>query len=64
MVRQKVNLFIRGGGEFDGVIDFEKAVQDPAHPSRILPSLTADNLHPNDIGYKIMADSIDLSLFK
>jgi lysophospholipase L1-like esterase len=64
LVRQEVNEFIRNGGEFDGLIDFEKAVQDPANPARILPSLTEDNLHPNDIGYKLMADSIDLNLFR
>lgn len=64
LIRQQVNDFIRNSGEFDGVIDFEKVVQDPANPSRILPSLTADNLHPNDAGYKLMAEAIDLSLFK
>ncbi len=63
IVRQQVNDFIRNSGEFDGVIDFEKAVQDPANPARILPSFTEDNLHPNDEGYKAMADIIDLSLF-
>ncbi|MEX0965364.1 MAG: SGNH/GDSL hydrolase family protein [Pseudohongiellaceae bacterium] len=62
-VRQEVNAFIRGGGEFDGVIDFEKAVQDPANPSRIRADFTEDKLHPNDIGYKAMADSVDFRLF-
>ena len=46
MTRQQVNDFIRNSGEFDGVIDFEKAVQDPENPARILPSFTEDNLHP------------------
>lgn len=64
VVRQAVNAFIRDSGEFDGVIDFEKAVQDPSHPSRILPAFTEDNLHPNDIGYKAMADIVDTSLFQ
>ncbi len=62
-VRQEVNAFIRGGGEFDGVIDFEKAVQDPANPSRILPEFTEDKLHPNDAGYKAMAEIVDIGLF-
>lgn len=61
--RQAVNAFIRSGA-FDGVIDFEKAVQDPSMPSRILPSFTEDNLHPNDAGYQAMAEIIDLSLFR
>jgi len=63
-VRQTVNAYIRSGGEFDGVIDFEKAVQDPANPIHILPGFTADNLHPNDDGYKAMADVINLDLFR
>lgn len=63
LVRQDINAFIRSGGEFDGIIDFEKAVQDPANPSRILPEFTADNLHPNDAGYAAMAQIVDLDLF-
>ena len=63
LVRQEVNAFIRGGSEFDGVIDFEKAVQDPANPNRILPEFTEDNLHPNDAGYAAMAQIVDLDLF-
>ena len=63
LVRQGINAFIRNGGEFDGVIDFEKAVQDPANPNRILPEFTADNLHPNDAGYAAMANIVELDLF-
>ena len=63
LVRQEINAFIRGGGEFDGVIDFEKAVQDPANLKRILPEFTADNLHPNDAGYAAMANIVELDLF-
>ncbi len=63
VVRQEINAFIRSGGEFDGVIDFEKAVQDPANPSRLLPEFTEDNLHPNDAGYAAMANIVELDLF-
>lgn len=62
-IRQQVNAFIRGGGEFDGVIDFEIAVQDPTNPNRLRPEFTEDNLHPNDAGYAAMANGIDLDLF-
>ena len=62
--RQAVNRFIRTSGEFDGVIDFDRVVQDPNNPGRIMPSFTQDNLHPNDAGYKAMADAIDLDLFR
>ena len=63
--RKALNEWIRTGKAFDGVIDFDKAVRDPAHPDRILPAYdSGDHLHPSDAGYKAMADSIDLKLFK
>lgn len=62
--RQSVNAWIRTSGEFDGIIDFEIPARDPSHITRLIPSYTADNLHPNDDGYKAMADVIDLNLFK
>jgi lysophospholipase L1-like esterase len=62
--REVINAWIRNGGSFDGVIDFETVIRDPQHPTRILPSYdSGDHLHPNDAGYKAMADAIDLSLF-
>jgi lysophospholipase L1-like esterase len=46
------------------VIDFEAALRDPAHPTRMLARWdSGDHLHPNDLGYRHMADSIDLALF-
>jgi lysophospholipase L1-like esterase len=63
--RQAVNKWIRISGAFDGVIDFDAVVRDPKHPSRLVPKFSSkDHLHPNDEGYKAMADSIDLNLFK
>jgi lysophospholipase L1-like esterase len=63
--RQSVNKFIRMGGAYDGVIDFDAVVRDPEHPARFLAMYdSGDHLHPNDAGYKAMADTIDLSLFK
>jgi lysophospholipase L1-like esterase len=63
--RQAVNKWIRTSGAFDGVIDFDAVVRDPNHPSQLLPKFASkDRLHPNDDGYKAMADSIDLNLFK
>jgi lysophospholipase L1-like esterase len=53
------------GKAFDGFIDFEKAVRDPANPDRMLAAYdSGDHLHPSDAGYKAMGDAIDLSLFK
>lgn len=63
--RRAVNKWIRTSGVFDAVIDFDAVVRDPNHPSRLLPKFASkDHLHPNPEGYKAMADSIDLNLFK
>lgn len=64
-VREAVNAWIRSSGVFDGVVDFDKATQDPQNPTRFLPAYdSGDHLHPSDAGYKAMADAIDLSLFR
>jgi lysophospholipase L1-like esterase len=61
--RQAVNTWIRSSKTFDAVVDFDAAVRDPEHPSKFLPDLqSGDNLHPNNAGYKKMADVIDLAL--
>jgi lysophospholipase L1-like esterase len=63
-VRQKVNTWIRSGGTFDAVIDFDKGVRDPEHPARMLGIFDCgDHLHPSDRGYNRMGDIIDLTLF-
>jgi lysophospholipase L1-like esterase len=62
--RQAVNSWIRTGGAFDGVIDFDAAVRDPNHPTKVLPAYdSGDHLHPSDAGYQAMANAVDLSLF-
>ena len=64
-MREAFNQWIRTSGVFDGVIDFDKAVQDPADPTTFAPAYdSGDHLHPNDTGYEKMADSIDLALFR
>jgi lysophospholipase L1-like esterase len=63
--RAAVNAFIRAPGNFDGVIDFDAATRDPAHPTQFLPAYdSGDHLHPGDAGYKAMGEAIDLSLFR
>ena len=61
--RLAVNSWIRTSSTFDGIVDFDAAVRDPADPSRFLPAYdSGDHLHPNDAGYQAMADAIDLNL--
>ncbi len=62
--RQAVNAWIRGSGEFDGVIDFDLAVRDPLRPTFLKREYdSGDGLHPSDTGYRAMAEAIDLALF-
>jgi len=63
-VREAVNDWIRSSGTFDGVVDFDKATQDPANQTHFNADYdSGDHLHPKDAGYKAMAGSIDLTLF-
>ena len=62
--RVTVNEWIRNGGAFDGVADFDAAVRDPELPSQMARKWDCgDGLHQSDAGYCHMADIIDLSLF-
>jgi lysophospholipase L1-like esterase len=64
-VRQKVNAWILSSGEFDGVIDFDRVVRDPSHPTQVLPSYdSGDHLHPNDAGSVASGNAIPLELFQ
>jgi lysophospholipase L1-like esterase len=58
--RQKVNAWIRTSGAFDGVVDFDKVMRDPANPTFLLPAYVGDPLHPNDAGYQAMANAVNI----
>jgi lysophospholipase L1-like esterase len=63
-IRETVNQWIRTGGAYDAVIDFDAAVRDRENPKQIRPAYNIrDHLHPNDDGYKAMAEAVDLSVF-
>jgi lysophospholipase L1-like esterase len=65
VVREAINNWIRSTDEFDGVIDFDLVTRDPAHPTRFLPAYdSGDHLHPNDLGYQAMGNSVPLALFR
>ncbi|MFB7330216.1 SGNH/GDSL hydrolase family protein [Streptomyces adustus] len=61
--RAEVNTWIRDSGVFDGVLDFDAVLRDPARPTRMLPGYdSGDHLHPGDAGLAALADSVDLAL--
>ena len=61
--RVAVNAWIRDYKLADGVIDFDKVLEDPAKPGFVLPAYDCgDHLHPNDAGYQAMAKSVDLKV--
>lgn len=62
--RQAYNDWIRRSGVFDGVIDFDAALRDPARPDHLLKAYDNDGLHPNMAGYKAMAEAVPLELLK
>ncbi len=65
VMRAAVNQWIRTSGAYDAVIDFDAAIRDPSHPTRMLPAYdSGDHLHPNDAGYQVMANTVDLKLFR
>jgi lysophospholipase L1-like esterase len=63
--RQAVNQWIRHGGEFDAVIDMDLALRDPRRPDHLVAAAdSGDHLHPANPGYQMMADAVDLRLFR
>lgn len=62
--RNDLNNWIRTARIFDGVIDFDRTMRDPHYPMQMREEYNSgDYVHPNDRGYKAMADAIDLTLF-
>ena len=64
-VRQTVNRWTRTPGNFDAVIDLDRAIADKADPLTMAAAYDCgDHLHPKDAGYKVMAEAVDLKLFR
>ncbi len=62
--RRSLNVLIRQGEIFDGVMDFEAALDDPVQPGRIRAGAhREDGYHPNDEGHRLMAEAIDADVF-
>ena len=63
--RQAMNAWIRTAGVFDAVVDFDAAMRDPADAARLNPAFdSGDHLHPNEAGYRRMAQQVDLTLLR
>jgi lysophospholipase L1-like esterase len=64
-IRLAVNQWIRTGHAYDGVVDFDAALRDPARPSELRRAFdSGDHIHPSDAGYAAMADAIPLQLLR
>lgn len=61
--RAAINEWIRASEKLDGVIDFDAVTRNPDSPKHIRAEHDeGDHLHPNDAGYRAMAESVDLKL--
>ncbi|MFJ5811175.1 SGNH/GDSL hydrolase family protein [Streptomyces sp. NPDC093093] len=59
--RAALNYWIRTSGAYDAVVDFDRVLADPLNPHQLLPAYASgDGLHPNDAGYRAMADAVNL----
>jgi len=64
-VRERVNAEIRAGRVYDAVVDFDQALRDPYNPRRLRSDYdSGDHLHPNDRGFREMAEVFDLTSLK
>ena len=64
-IREAVNQWIRAGGAFDTVIDFDAATRDASDPKRFRKEADSpDLLHPANPGYKLMGEAIRLTAFQ
>lgn len=61
-VRVQVNDYIRNQHDFDGVVDLDKVLRDPAAPTKVRADLdSGDHIHPNDAGAQAIANAVRLN---
>jgi lysophospholipase L1-like esterase len=59
-LRQQINRWLRGTDAFDAVVDLDRVLRDPGHPTRLRPAYdSGDHLHPSDAGYQVLAAALD-----
>ncbi|MFI7671645.1 SGNH/GDSL hydrolase family protein [Nocardia sp. NPDC049526] len=60
--RAAINTWIRTSSTYDAVVDLDAALGSPTDPDRLHADYdSGDHLHPNDAGYRAMAEAIDLA---
>ena len=58
-VRNEFNEYLRRSDDFDGCVDFDKAVRDPEDPERFKEGYdSGDHLHPSMSCYIKMANTV------
>jgi lysophospholipase L1-like esterase len=63
-LRQAVNDWMRSEKAFDGVLDFDGVLRDPARPSYLAKAYdSGDGLHPSHAGYAALAAAVPLQQF-
>ena len=63
--RLTVNTYLRTTSDFDGILDFDLVLRDPADPSKVRKDYDfGDHIHPNDAGLDAMAKSVPLELLR
>lgn len=63
--RDEANAWIRAQTLSDGVVDFDKCLEDKNRKGFLADEYNSgDNLHPNPAGYEAMANCVNLNLFE
>lgn len=58
--RDAVNAWIRTSGEYEAVIDLDRALAAPSDEDQLEPAYDfGDHLHLNDAGYRAVAEAVD-----
>ncbi|WP_444947294.1 GDSL-type esterase/lipase family protein [Micromonospora ureilytica] len=58
-LRDEVNRWIRGSGEYDAVVDLDRILADPTDPDALRPAYDhGDHLHLNDAGATVAAAAV------
>jgi len=62
-IRLTVNSYLRTTGDFDGIIDFDLVLRDPASPTKLRAGWdSGDHIHPNDAGNEAMAAAVSVDM--